>query len=484
MSENVLSPFLRFAEKHPESPALFDGTLLWTYGWLRENANAALKLLENGDAFECPHQPVPRIGLFCPNGVDHVVWAIAILLGGGCLVPIPQELTETEREELVQRTGLHAVLSGGGLIWRPAMACKDIQLTAGVVAGTLVLLQRTSSDFPEHAFSSLRPALIRFSSGTTGKSKGVVLSHQTILDRIASANRRLQITQGDRILWTLSMAHHFAVSIVLYLNHGAGIILEESHLGDALLDRAVQWGATVMYGAPFHYRLLANVAAQKSWSTLRLAVSTAAPLPEIIARGFQKRYGVPLTQGFGIIEAGLPLLNSDDAAEFPTYLGKPGDFEVALIKSDGTLGEEGELCLRGPGMFDAYLSPWRTRSEVMKDGWFHSGDLAERNSAGNLRLCGRLKSVLNIAGMKCFPEEIEEALSRFPGVCEVRVSGEENERWGTFPVAELVLREAAHPPSHEDLTAHCRRILAPYKVPLRFKIVESLDKTASGKIRR
>jgi long-chain acyl-CoA synthetase len=181
----------------------------------------------------------------------------------------------------------------------------------------------------------------------------------------------------------------------------------------------------------------------------------------------------------GIIEAGLPLLNttSDD----PQALGQPDDFEFRIDSSN----HEGELCLKGPGMFDAYLSPWRLREEVMQDGWFRTGDLARLNGDGNVRLVGRLKSVINVGGSKCYPEEIEEVLRSHNAIADVRVFGRPHERWGMLPVAEIVLNDPqGAPPSASNLTKFCRARLAPYKVPVSFITVDALPMTSTGKVRR
>jgi long-chain acyl-CoA synthetase len=487
MTENILAGFLAQAAAQPEAPALFRGEECWSYAWLAAAARDACGQLRSAGAFDCETQPVARIGLYCPNGVEHVVWALGILLGGGCLVPVPQELAECERESLVRRTALHAVLGAGGLRWSPLGGGRELRVRfQGEPRGICLLEHPSAPSFLEADFAALAPALIRFSSGTTGASKGVVLSHASLLERIQSANRRLRVTPVDRVLWTLPMAHHFAVSILLYLNAGAGVILEDSHFAEALLSSAKRWGATVMYGAPYHFRLLAGEPSARCWDTLRLAVSTAAALTGEVARRFDGRFGIPLTQGFGIIEAGLPLLNLEGAREAPTALGRPDDFGVVLRDKHGAAADEGELCLHGPGMFDAYLSPWKLRACVLREGWFHTGDIARRDASGSIELLGRLKSVLNIGGMKCFPEEIEEVLLQHPGVAEARVRGEENDRWGTFAVADVVLAKgvgiAQLRPA--ELTLHCRKSLARYKVPVRFVYAERLEKTASGKMLR
>ena len=187
---------------------------------------------------------------------------------------------------------------------------------------------------------------------------------------------------------------------------------------------------------------------------------------------------MPLTQGLGIIEVGLPLLNLCSPREKPESVGRPQPDFAAQVRSGG------ELYLRGPGMFDAYLRPWRTRDEVLEGGWFRTGDLADIDSDGDIRLLGRSHSVINCGGLKCFPEEIEAVLCEHPGVFAARVFGKENARFGAIPAAEIEVRDPAQPPGTRELLKHCARRLAAYKVPVSVQVVERIARTASGKIKR
>lgn len=452
------------AAEHPDRMAFVGRDGSFSYGRLAAGVEVVASALPGLPGW--PQRGVARVGVHCPDGIRHAVLMLAVMKAGGCAVPIAGELSADERGALVRTTALHGVLSGGG-----GPSASLVEVSDGV---RWERLGAVNPVFPVRDFETLSPAFVRFSSGTTGTSKGVVLSHATLRERLDSANRRLGIGPADRVLWTLPMAHHFAVSILLYLREGATVVLPEGSLGGDLLASAREHGATVFYGSPFQAALLAAEASGRDWPALRLAVSTAAPLTRGTADDFFRRYGVRLAQGFGIIEAGLPLLNT--SARDPLAVGVPDDFEVRLA--------EGELCLRGPGLFDAYLSPWRPRREVMEEGWFHTGDLACWEADGSLRLVGRLKSVINVGGSKCFPEEIEEVLREHPGVAEVCVKGEEHERWGLLPVADIVPADAAKPPSERDLSALCRQRLAAHKVPVRYRLVRDLPRTGSGKIRR
>ena len=418
------------------------------------------RMLECEYALRCdPNWPQgvsrPRIGLRAPSGADYIVVALAILKAGACFVPIPAELTESEQQELIERTALHGVL------------------TATSVEEWTLLPQGGE----EAEGAELNAAFIRFSSGTTAKSKGVVICHETLLERITAANDGLRIGPADRVLWVLPMAHHFAVSIVLYLYHGATTILAPASDPAVMLRMIREHRATVMYGSPYHFTMLAGQEDAAALGSLRLAVSTAFALSAEVAELFHAKTGLHLTQGMGIIEAGFPIMNLEHADTKPTSIGKPQPrFEVKL--------EDGELLIRGPGVFDAYLSPYQPREAVLRDGWFPTGDMAEMDDDGCLFLKGRVRSVINVGGMKCFPEEVEAVLKTHPSVKAARVSARPHPALGFVPVAEIIAQSATDSSLALELKKLCQQRLSAYKVPLLFTFVTDLPLTPSGKIRR
>jgi long-chain acyl-CoA synthetase len=463
-----------------ERPALVADGVTLTFGDLFENVSMVATWLDRCEGFR--QAGVPRVGLACGNGVEYIVLALAILKAGACLVPLADELTPRERQEVIERTALCGMILGRGESWLREQA-RGIEKSTAAAWVPLA----TGKLANEEAFSELDPAFIRFSSGTTGKSKGVVLSHAKLRERIVAANAALEIGPGDRVLWMLPMAHHFAVSIVLYLYHGACTVIGGSHLAAEVLESARTNRATVIYGAPFHHSLLAADKGGYAWPDLRLAVTTAAPLTKEIAAGFRRRFGKPLVQGLGIIEIGLPLLNTGGAGDCPTAVGRPlPAFDVELRDEERlpvAVGNIGELWIKGPGMFDAYLSPWQTVDEICVDGWFATGDLAETDAAGRIYLRGRKKSVLNVGGMKVFPEEVETLIERHSSVRRCRVTGLPHQTLGTLPVAAVILRQGETITARQ-LIAWCKESLSIYKVPVKVEFVGELPLTASGKIRR
>lgn len=414
--------------------------------------------------------PARLVGLVAPQGSEFVAAALGVLDAGCCLVPIPDDQAEPALREFARRSGLHALLRPGD---PPSLE---------VLAGAPV---------PRAELGALDPAYIRFTSGTTSERKGVVISHRRLLERLTAANRGMAIDRGDRVLWLLPMAHHFVVSILLYLRHGATILLPATSLAQSVLDLAGRAGATVFYASPYHYGLLAADASSQGLDTVRLAVSTAEGLREQTARRFRDRFDRDLVQALGIIEVGLPVMNRAAAATKPTALGRPlPDYDVWLRGDDGapvtSRGEShcGEICIRGPGMFDAYLDPWVTSRELLEPDGFRTGDQGWLDGDGDLHLVGRRTNRINMAGMKFFAEEVEAVLDAHPAVLHSRVTAREHPHLGQIPVAEIVPAAGCEPPTPRQLTDLCKQCLPAYKIPRQFHFVDALPMTLTGKVRR
>ncbi|HXZ85721.1 MAG TPA: class I adenylate-forming enzyme family protein [Myxococcota bacterium] len=419
-----------------------------------------------------------RCGLVARQGPGFIELALAILATDACLVPIADDHAGAVLDEFAERAYLHWIA-----LERPGERGFELVARANVPA---------VDGNGERDFAALAPAYLRFTSGTTSRRKGVILGHAAVLARLDAANRGLGIAPRDRILWLLPMAHHFVVSILLYLRHGATILLPPGSLARAMLELAAGERATVLYASPYHMALLAKDASGVPLPDLRLVISTAEGLRAETARAFQARFGCPISQALGIIEVGLPVLNLGASAKKPDALGRPlPDYDVWLRGDDGqpvappTSAERtGEICIRGPGLFDAYLDPWTPARAVLEPDGFRTGDQGYFDADGDLYLVGRRTNRINMAGMKFFSEEVEAVLDAHPGVLRSRVLPRAHAHLGEIPVAEIQPADAAHPPSRAELVAHCRARLPAYKIPREFRVVESLPHTATGKLAR
>jgi long-chain acyl-CoA synthetase len=449
-----------------------------TYGNLVSSAELiASSLKEEGVG------PFHRVGLLCSDGIDYIVASLSILCLSAVVVPVSIDNTEDEIEEILDRMAIDfLVFEKGSYNDEGAHEIESKEL----LRGKLYIKKRTLKEKLCDEYYKINPAFIRFSSGTTGTSKGVVLSHESIIERTDAADEGLKIKPDDTVLWILSMSFHFVVTILLFLRRASTIVLCGHHFPESLIEGVTKHNGTFIYASPFHYNLLAgsNLLAPGSFEKIRLAVSTAMKLPENVAAGFFRKFGVELTEAYGIIEVGLPFINPSADKNKPGSVGKAlPDYEVGVFNKDED--GVGEINIRGKGMLDAYFSPWQSREDILRGGWFNTGDLGRIDKDGFLTIVGRAKDVINFVGMKVFPYEVESVINQFPGVKESCVYGENHSGYGQLPMAKVVLKDGAGTLCiPEDLRKYCYRKLAQYKVPKGFEIVDEIPKTASGKIKR
>jgi long-chain acyl-CoA synthetase len=282
------------------------------------------------------------------------------------------------------------------------------------------------------------------------------------------------------------LAYHFAVTIVAYVRAGAHILLCPDTLPGSIVESIRRLGASVLYASPLHFERMSNLGPTGRLGSIRLALSTSAPITPAVMERFASLYGVPVGQAYGIIEAGLPCINPGTDGLPAASVGRvvPG-YEVAVFSEEGRRlpsGTSGEVGVRGDGLFSAYYAPWVLREHISRDGWFLTGDIGRLESNGALFLQGRKKAVIFVAGLKFFPEEVEACINEFPGVKESRVFGTPHAHLGQVPQAEVVLDTPR--PDLDALRAHCARALSPHKVPLEFAVVEAIARTPGGKILR
>ena len=357
--------------------------------------------------------------------------------------------------------------------------------------------RNVNNEFDLILFSSIRAAdidalfpgaaFIRPSSGTTGSSKGVVISHQSVFERTAAANDGLQLNELSIMLWVLPMAFHFIVSILLYVRYGVCMIVSEHFTATSLIELSNRFNATHLYASPLHFRLLASEKEKLQFTTMRKVISTSAQLESSVSKVFFEKYGIAVSQAYGIIEIGLPFINNELHNLKRDSIGKVLPQYLAAILDNnmnetGT-GIQGQLAICGPGMFSGYLWPLKKLSEALFNNWFLTGDIAEIDSDGYVFIKGRSKSMINVSGNKVFPEEVEAVLKMHPGIEDVKVYGGKHPVTGEIVEAQVVLKSSGGTDA-EAIIAMCREHLAPYKIPQRIYFVDAIPKTKTGKISR
>ncbi len=425
-----------------------------------------------------------RVAFVYPDGTEYIVGSLAILSLGAAVVPVSPTLMADDAVRVIRDLDVHWVISTpDDPVWRVAEADKWPILWRG---DSFVVAGRTAASTTRPGYEEIAPAFIRFTSGTTGSSKGVVLSHQTIIERTDAADRGLSITPDDVVLWVLSMSFHFVVTILLFLRRGATLVLCQQPFPGALVDGIRFHGGTFLYASPFHYHLLAAASGLEpdELKRVRSAVCTATKLPSAIADACAKRLGLELAEAYGIIEVGLPFVQRTPAPARRGSLGVPlPDYARALpIRTPMAWVRS---CCRGP----ACWMPTSRRGARVPRFWMVAGftpaTWAASTMDGSLRIVGRSKHVINFNGMKVFPDEVEKVLARHSAVNECRVVGDQHPLHGQIPAAEVVVDPGQDPAVvFVQLAEMCARQLAPFKRPRDYRAVTSLPRTASGKIRR
>jgi len=475
---NIVETIQRETRCHAAKVAVFEGGLSVTYEELLARVKDVSEELKG-----CGLRPGHRVALLCDDSIDYIVVTLGVLSTQAVVVPVPPSSSREEVEEVVERIDVNFLISDG----RINSSVDAHRVLADSSFNThFSLRRREAQEFVPEEYYRINPAFIRFSSGTTQASKGVVLSHESIHERTDAADRVLNVAPEDIILWVLSMSYHFVVTILLFLRRSTTIVLCPGLFPDSIVQGLKRHKATFMYASPFHYDLLTNSGeiSSDSLSTVRVAVSTAMKQRVSGTRDFCKRFGFELTEAYGIIEVGLPCINRSGLSGKRGSVGRVlPDFELKIDEGDSE--GVGEISFKGKGLFDAYFSPWQSREEVLSDGWFRTGDVGSLDEEGFLYIVGRKKNLINFAGMKIFPYEVESVLKEHPAIKEALVYGNEHARYGEIPCAKIVLNDRGT--KDIDGTAirrFCYERLAPYKVPKQIHRVDALEKTPSGKLRR
>lgn len=423
------------------------------------------------------------VGVMGRNSRQFIISVFACLKLDAIVFPLSSQLKSDEVNAILKKSKIAFLLDDGegadvffDEVSNPIISDKKWSFSKNVEIENVAL----SIDVKE-------PAIIRYSSGTTGKAKGVVINHQSIFERIEAANKGLALNEEDVVVWVLPMSYHFVVSIFLYLKNGCTIALAKDFQADSVSSCILENKGTFLYVSPMHIKMLNGFADVQKFPSLKQVISTSTAISKQLCDTFYSKYNVPVSQAYGIIEIGLPIINADRSTTRPEAVGHAlPDYEVGILDKTFKVlpsGEIGHLGIKGPGMFNAYLEPFVKRDAVLKEGWFLTGDLASKDENGLIKIEGREKTMINVSGNKVFPVEVEQVLCKHESVEQAKVSGTHHRLMGEIVKAEIVLKEGASADS-ESIIRFCRQRLSTYKLPQKIKFVEKLEMTDSGKIVR
>jgi malonyl-CoA/methylmalonyl-CoA synthetase len=325
------------------------------------------------------------------------------------------------------------------------------------------------------------PALLCYTSGTTGVPKGVPLSHGNLLATAEAVGLAWRWEPGDELVLALPLFHVHGLAVGLHgtLVAGAGARLLDRFDPGAVIE-TVRQGGTMFFGVPTMWHRLAADPAAAELARLRLGVSGSAPLPADLHTAIAAVAGRPPLERYGMTESGMLVSNPYEGERRAGSVGFPlpgVDVRLAAPGDDGAA----EIEVRGPNVFAGYWQRPDATEESFSAGWLHTGDLGVADPDGYLRIVGRAKELIISGGFNVHPREVEEVLRQHPAVEDAAVAGVPDPEWGELVGAGVVLRDEA---SDDELAAWCAEHLAPYKRPRRWTRADDLPRNALGKLQR
>ena len=482
---NLASAFDSAAARTPQKTAVFWGESEYSYDRLAvESRDLACRLQQ-----QFKLEPGARVGLWMKNRPEFISALFGILMAGGVAVPINNFLKPAEVAFIVLDAGLSILIT--------EEAMEEALAALHASSPLLIVLKveewsvaRTAAKF------GLRPstrteddlAVLVYTSGTTGRPKGAMLTHGNLLHNVNSCRQVLEAVDFDRFVLLLPMFHSFmlCVCILLPLIVGGSIVLVKSlHPPKNILSEIILRQGTILPAIPQFFRTLASGPAPENLP-LRLCISGAAPLPREVSAEFSRNFPTPLIEGYGLSEAS-PVVTFTPI-HGPWKVGSVGlpipGVEVSIQSDLGRVlpnGQVGELCVRGGNVMQGYWNKPEETALTFRDRWLLTGDLGYRDEDGYFYITDRKKDMLLVNGINVYPREIEEIILQCPGVKDVAVVGQPHPRRGEQPVAFVVVKEDV-PVGRQAILKFVRDRLADYKVPRRVLFLAGLPRNATGKV--
>ncbi len=478
----VLRPIIRRLLLHPTRIAIVDDTRSWKNLALYVGAlHLARQIARTTDR--------DKIGIMLPTSALYPMAIIATWMLGRTIVPLNYLLKGEDLRYVIDDAGLDCVITVGKMIETfgdlPPQV-KQIRLDEMKFKG-----------FPPLRLSKRRPddflAALLYTSGTSGKPKGVMLTVANLAANIRQCVDFIQFRPGHTFLGVLPQFHSFGLTVLtlIPLSIGAKVVYTARFTPKKILDLLKEHRPSVLVAIPTMYNALlaAKSATPDHFSSLNLVVSGSEPLPESVSRGFRERFNVVINEGYGLTET-APVTNVCRPFEHKPRSVGPAlpEIDVRIVDpaTGRTLGtdEEGEIRIKGPNVMPGYYNlPDETATTFDEQGYLKTGDMGRIDTDGHLYITGRIKEMLIIGGENVFPREIEEVLDAHPAVHASAVIGVHDESRGEVPIAFVELADGATF-NEIELRSHCRERLAQYKVPRDIRVIEKLPRNPTGKILR
>lgn len=478
----------------PNRPALTFADQTFTYRELQDRIDRLATALVAGGI-----SPGDRVGYVGVNHPSFLVALFATVRAGGIFVPLNFRLTGTELAYILGDAGVHTLIAGA-----------DLAAAVDGIAAETPLVRRIAVD-PVDGWESLGDliagaepiadpvaaapddiALIMYTSGTTGRPKGAMLSHGNLFWNNVNAMLSFDLSSRDVTYCSAPLFHigGLNVNTLITLQKGGHVVLAAGFDPVQALADIETHRCTTMFGVPAMFLFLSQVPQFETadLSSLDYLICGGAPVPEPLMRRYADR-GLAFAQGYGLTET-APLALVMGLDESAAKIGAAGNrvlplSEVRLLGPDGAevpIGESGEICVRGPQVMVGYWNnPEATAAAIDADGWFHTGDVGREDEDGYIYVVDRVKDMVITGGENVYPAEVESVLYSHPAVAEVAVIGLPDDKWGEA-VTAVIATNPEQSVSLAELRDFAAESLARYKLPLRLEFVDALPRNPSGKV--
>jgi long-chain acyl-CoA synthetase len=493
---NIADALDRNAAFFPDNEALVDGSRRWSYLQYRQDTDGVAQALtglgvSKGD----------RVCLFMGNSAEFAITFYGVLKVGAIAVSISSMSRMGEVEYMVNNCEAEVVVVGRDYLGElpDRSAIPRVREVVGVSSEAADVLPDADHDFWSLVKSHPGPfatvytdrddgAEIIYTSGTTGKPKGVILTHGNVVSNTYSTYYECGMSRDDRLVCFLPMYHSFAQNFIFNACVRAGstlVILPKFDI-EKTLQRMAEEKVTRWYAVPTIYIMVVNTpGAEAAFEHVTYCFSAAAAMPQEVARQWFDRFGLKINEGYGLTES------TPSAVYNHTYRHKQGtvgtpimNVEMQIWDAEGRVlpvGAVGEIVLKGPNIMKGYYNDPVATSETIVDGWLRTGDVGFIDEDGYLSLVDRVKDMVNSAGLKIWPREVEEVLYTHEAIGECAVIGVPDPMYGENVKACIVLRSGATLCA-EDVVVFCKERLASYKAPKIVEFMDELPKSATGKI--
>jgi len=470
--------FDKAAGKNSALTALIEEDKKWTFDELASEVDSIAATLRE-------KVPGNTVGILLLNSQSYVATLLGIWKAGKTAVPLNYLLPPQELGYIIKDSGMSALVTSQ-FFGQAVAALKPLFGDRGVIlmADEPGFAPRvTKPVVPEYC----DPALYLYTSGTTGKPKGVVLTHQNLAQNVEACQAAGEFDHRDSFLCLLPFFHTYAITgtILLPLLNGCKMVLVDRFHPLKVLGLIQQHDISVFLAIPSMYRVLAHTEGDFKLSSVRFPISGGEPLPVAVAEAFEKRFGVPIFEGYGQTEAAPVIsLNVPGKRKLGTVGPALPGVEIAIWDDQNNpvaVEVVGEIMVRGPNVMQGYYNLPQETEKTITHGWLHTGDLGKIDADGYVTITGRKKDLIISAGENIYPREIEEVLAQHPKVKEVAVIGVKDEVRGEVPKAFVIPREGMTV-DDKELRHFCRDNLAGYKVPRHIDVVPDLPRTPTGKI--